>query len=63
MFVDYYHDEAADTIEMAAFQAQHDQFNNDSAFQNETDFEQTSYRSAYFNEVRSEEQWTEIELN
>ena len=27
MFVDYYHDEAADTIEMAAFQARHDQLN------------------------------------
>ena len=32
MFVDYYHDEAANTIEMAAFQARHNQFNtyNDS---------------------------------
>ena len=34
-----------------------------SAFQNETDFEQTSYWPTYFNTVRSEEQWTEIELN
>ena len=37
--------------------------NDESAFQNETDFEQTSYCPAYFNAVRSEEQWTDIELN
>ena len=50
MFIDYFHDEAADAIEMAAFQMRHDQFNamagplnDESAFQNETDFEQTSY--------------------
>ena len=36
---------------------------DESAFQNETDFEQTSYWPTYFNAVRSEEQWTEIELN
>ena len=27
IFVDYFHDEAANTIEMAAFQARHNQFN------------------------------------
>ena len=71
MIVDYYHDEASDTIEMAAFQARQDQFNtmtrplNDEefAFQNETDFEQNSYWVAYFNVIGSEEQWTEIGLN
>ena len=70
MSVDYFHDEAANVIEMAAFQARHNQFNamaeplNDaSTFQHETDFEQTSYWPTYFNAVRSEEQWTEIELN
>ena len=30
---------------------------------NETDFEQNYYWPTYFNAVRSEEQWTEIELN
>ena len=70
VFVDYYHDEATDTIEMAAFQARHDQFgtmahplNDESAFQNETGFEQNSYWPTYFNTVRSEEQWTDVELN
>ena len=55
---------------MDAFQAQHNQFNtmaeplnDNSAFQNETDFEQTSYWPTYFNTVRSEKQWAEIELN
>ena len=50
MVIDYYHDETADTIGMAAFQARHHQFNtmthplnDESAFQNETDFEQDSY--------------------
>ena len=49
MSVDYFYDKAVDTIEMAAFQVQHDQFNTmahplhaESAFQNEIDFEQTS---------------------
>ena len=48
MFVDYLNNEAADAIEMAAFQARHNQFNaiadplnDESAFQNETDFEQS----------------------
>ena len=50
MFVDYFHNDAADAIEMAAFQTRHNQFNttadplnDESAFHNETDFEQTSY--------------------
>ena len=70
MFVDYFHDETVDAIEMAAFHARHNQFNamadplnDETAFRNETDFEQTSYWPTYFNAVRSEEQWTEIELN
>jgi len=70
MFIDYFHDEATDAIEMAAFKAQHslfnamtDPLNDESAFQNETDFEQNCYWPTYFNTVRSEEQWTEIELN
>ena len=70
MFVDYFHDEAADSIEIAAFQVRHNQFNtmadplnDESAFQNETDFEQTSYWPNYFSPVRREEQWTEIKLN
>ena len=70
MFVDYFHNEAANAIEMAVFQARHNQFNtmahplnDESAFQHETDFEQTSYWPTYFNAVRSEEQWTEIKLN
>ena len=70
MFIDFFHDEAADAIEMAAFKAQHSQFNamteplnDESAFQNETDFEQNDYWPNYFNAIRSEEQWTEIELN
>ena len=70
MFVDYLNNEAADAIEMAAFQARHNQFNamndpfnDESAFQNETDFEQNCYWPSYFNTVRPEEQWTELELN
>lgn len=70
MFIDYYHDKAADTVEVAAFQARHNQFNamtdplNDEfAFQHETDFEQNSYWPTYFNMVRSEEQWIDVELN
>ena len=56
MFVDYFHDKAANAIEMTIFQARHNQFNtmadplnDESAFQNETDFEQTSYWPTYFN--------------
>ena len=67
MFIDYFHDEAADAIEMAAFKARHSQFNamtdplnDESAFQNETDFEQNCYWPTYFNAVRSEELWTEL---
>ena len=70
MFIDLFRDKAADAIEMAAFQARHNQFNaiagplnDESAFQNETDFEQTSYWPTYFNAIRSEEQRTELELN
>ena len=70
MFIDYFHDEAADAIEMAAFKARHSQFNamtdplnDESAFQNETDFEENCYWPTYFNTVRSEEQWTELELD
>ena len=40
-----------------------DPLNDESAFQNETDFEQNSYWPTYFNGFRSEEQWTELELN
>ena len=50
IFTDYYHNEAANTIELPAFQEQHNQFNtmtrplnNKSSFENETDFEQNSY--------------------
>ena len=50
IFIDYFHVEAADAIEMAAFQARHNQFNtmadplnDEPAFQNETDYEKTSY--------------------
>ena len=60
----------ADAIEIAAFKAQHSQFNamteplnDESAFQNEADFEQNYYWPTYFNAVRSEEQWTELKLN
>ena len=63
MFIDYYHDEAA-------FQARHNQsntmthpLNDESFFQNETDFELNSYCPTYFNTVGSEEQWAEVELN
>ena len=70
MFIDYFHDEADDAIEMSAFKARHSQFNamtdplnDESAFQNETDFEQNCCWPTYFNTVRSEEQWTELELN
>ena len=59
IFIDYFHDEAADTIEMSAFQAQHNQFNTmthlfnyESALQNKTDFEQDSYWPAYFKKAR-----------
>ena len=70
MFIDFFHDKAPDAIEMAAFKAQHSQFNamtdplnDESAFQNETDFEQNCYWPTYFNAATSEEQWTELELN
>ena len=69
MFVDCHHDEAASIIEMAAFQAQRDQFNtmahpldDESVFRNETDFEQDSCWPTCLNAVRSEEQWAVIEL-
>ena len=70
IFIDYFHHEVADTIEMSAFQAQHNQFNTmthlfkyESAFQNKTDFEQDSYWPSYSTMDRSEELWTEVELN
>lgn len=60
MFIDYFFNEAADTIKMAAFQMRHNQFNTlthpltgESAFQNGTDFKQDSYWPSYFNMVRS----------
>ena len=40
-----------------------DPLNDESAFQNETDFEETSYWPTYFNVFRPDEQWTEIELS
>ena len=37
--------------------------NDEFDFQNESDFEQNSYWSTYFDTVRSKEQWADVELN
>ena len=69
MFNDFYFDKTADTLSLAAFQAGAEQLdiipiplNDGSAIESKADPDNNPYWTTYFNVVRAEESWTEVEL-